>query len=152
MLRFVDPCHKLKKVGNEKERVGLNRERSYHPLYTQFFRHYHRQEYWEAHEVLEELWQTQRDNDFYHGLIQVAAIMHQLKRGKVRGARKLATSAHRYLSPYAPERDGVDVGDVLSWLTTSLRVLPQEIGQMDPRQVEALALGICPLPSLHHNG
>ncbi|PTM59982.1 DUF309 domain-containing protein [Desmospora activa] len=127
----------------------MSREQAYHPLYIQFFHHYHQQEYWEAHEVLEELWQTERDNDFYHGLIQIAAIMHQLKRGKVRGARKLASSAHRYLSPYGSDQDGVDVADILLWLSTCLRMLPEEIGQMEPEQVEAIGLGVCPLPYLH---
>lgn len=119
---------------------------SYHKLYYTFFWHYHRQEYWEAHEVLEELWQTQRENDFYHGLIQVAAIMHQLKRGKVRGARKLATSATRYLQPYAPACDEVDVQQVLNWLQRCLQVLPDDQERMESEAVKNFGLGICPLP------
>lgn len=118
----------------------------YHPLYLAFFQHYHSGEYWEAHEVLEELWQTQRHNDFYHGLIQVAAIMHQLKRGKVRGARKLAATASEYLAPYLPTRDGVDVNKVWAWLDRCLKLLPKEPAVIDPAEVEALGLGICPLP------
>lgn len=62
---------------------------------------------------MEELWQTRRHDDFYHGLIQVAALMHQLKRGKVRGARKLATTAIGYLAPFSPEKKGVNVAEVL---------------------------------------
>ena len=120
----------------------------YHRLYYTFFWHYHRKEYWEAHEVLEELWQTQRENDFYHGLIQIAAIMHQLERGKVRGARKLATSAKRYLQPFAPARDEVDVQRVLDWLQCCLDRLPRYQERMDPNKVQQLGLGICPLPQL----
>lgn len=118
----------------------------YHPLYLAFFRHYHQGEYWEAHEVLEELWQTQRHNDFYHGLIQVAAIMHQLKRGKIRGARKLATSALVYLEPYGPEKDGVRLSEVVAWLHRCLDVLPANVERMEPTAVEALPLSICALP------
>ena len=77
---------------------------TYPPLYLQFFRHYHNEEYWEAHEVLEELWQTQRHNDFYHGLIQIAAIMHQLKRGKVRGARKAGHQCPRLPETVCPAK------------------------------------------------
>jgi predicted metal-dependent hydrolase len=121
---------------------------SYHPLYIQFFRHYHREQYWEAHEVLEELWQTQRDNDFYHGLIQVAAIMHQLKLGKVRGARKLASTALKYLKPYIPKHDGVDVAKVIQWLEHCLAVLPKEISILEPEEMEKLAIPSCPLPRL----
>jgi hypothetical protein len=121
----------------------------FHPLYLAYFSHYHAEEYWEAHEVLEELWQTQRDNGFYHGLIQVAAVMHQLKRGKIRGARKLARSAIGYLSPFAPEKDGVNVSRVLEWLRQCLSVLPEEPPTLDPQEVEALGLGVCDLPALH---
>jgi predicted metal-dependent hydrolase len=122
-----------------------------HPLYHEFFRLYHEEKYWEAHEALEELWQTQRDNDFYHGLIQVAAIMHQLRRGKIRGARKLAFSALRYLSPFVPERDGVKVDQVVAWLNQCLRVLPENVAVMDESRVRELNLPVCPLPRFSEN-
>jgi uncharacterized protein len=118
----------------------------YHPLYRSFFDHYHKGEYWEAHEVLEELWQGQRDNDFYHGLIQIAAIMHQLQRGKIRGARKLAFSARRYLVPYAPKNEGVNVELVLEWLEQTLERLPEHREIMAKGEVEKLNIPVCPLP------
>ncbi|MBA4492812.1 DUF309 domain-containing protein [Paenactinomyces guangxiensis] len=119
---------------------------TYHPLYLEFFRCYHRGEYWEAHEVLEELWQTQRENDFYHGLIQIAAIMHQLRRGKVRGARKLATTAIGYLQPYSPQKEGVQVDRVLDWLHKCLHILPDGIAKMEPSELEKLGIETCELP------
>ena len=119
---------------------------TYSPLYLQFFRHYHKEEYWEAHEVLEELWQTQRHNDFYHGLIQIAAIMHQLKRGKVRGARKLATSALRYLKPYLPQKEGVDVEEVVRWLNHCLKTLPEGVEKAGPEEMDRLSILPCKLP------
>lgn len=118
----------------------------YHPLYLSFFDHYHKGEYWEAHEVLEELWQRQRHNDFYHGLIQIAAIMHQLQRGKVRGARKLAFSASRYLTPYAPETDDVDVSQILEWLKQILQRLPENREWMATDELRKLNISVCPLP------
>ncbi|MFD1427346.1 putative metal-dependent hydrolase [Kroppenstedtia sanguinis] len=118
----------------------------FHPLYYRFFQCYHAGLYWEAHEVLEELWQTRRQDDFYHGLIQVAALMHQLKRGKVRGARKLATTAVGYLGPFSPEKDGVNVEAVLRWLEECLNLLPDGPRIITPAEVEALGIGICPLP------
>ncbi|MBH8597108.1 DUF309 domain-containing protein [Thermoactinomyces sp. CICC 10523] len=119
-----------------------------HNLYQLFFIHYHRREYWEAHEVLEELWQSQRHNDFYHGLIQIAAIMHQLNRGKVRGARKLATSAIKYLSPFAPEKDGVLVDRVLDWLNLCLEVLPDGVEKLPPDDALLKEIPVCPLPDV----
>ncbi|MFD1423740.1 DUF309 domain-containing protein [Laceyella tengchongensis] len=137
----------LPRVWREERELAM-----YHTNYLSFFRHYHAEEYWEAHEVLEELWQTQRDNDFYHGLIQIAAIMHQLKRGKVRGARKLATSAYRYLSPFRPERDGVDVEVLLMWLALCLERLPEGQAVMALPDLEQLSIPVGPLPRLHEMG
>lgn len=118
-----------------------------HPLYLQFFDHYHQEEYWEAHEVLEELWQTQRSNDFYHGLIQIAAIMHQIKQGKVRGARKLAKSALQYLRPFSPLQEGVNVSQVLDWLELCLKRLPEDIGILSPQEMTQLRIPSCQLPT-----
>jgi predicted metal-dependent hydrolase len=121
---------------------------TYHPLYIQFFQHYHQGEYWEAHEVLEELWQQDRTNDFYHGLIQIAAIMHQLVRGKVRGARKLSTSAIGYLTPYAPKHEGVEVGSILKWLQFCLQKLPEEVMILETTELQKLGIPICQLPEI----
>lgn len=124
---------------------------NYHPLYLQFFQHYHQEEYWEAHEVLEELWQQDRKNDFYHGLIQIAAIMHQLNRGKVRGARKLAATAINYLSPYPPHYDEVDVAGVLQWLQLCLDKLPENVEVIKLTELKRLNIPIYQLPKLHGN-
>jgi uncharacterized protein len=131
---------------NTKPNGRIEKFMTYPPLYLQFFRHYHNEEYWEAHEVLEELWQTQRHNDFYHGLIQIVAIMHQLKRGKVRGARKLATSALGYLKPFVPQKDGVDVAEVIRWLNECLQILPEGVEKISREEVERLGILPCKLP------
>ncbi|MDQ0417670.1 hypothetical protein J2Z48_001843 [Croceifilum oryzae] len=120
---------------------------SFDPLYLRFFDLYHAKEYWEAHEALEDLWQTERSNDFYHGLIQIAAIHHQLERGKVRGVRKLATSALRYLTPYAPECDRVQITCILQWLQFCLDRLPDDIQQIPVEDMAQFAIPICSLPT-----
>lgn len=121
---------------------------SYHPLYIQFFQYYHQGEYWEAHEVLEELWQQDRTNDFYHGLIQIAAIMHQLNRGKVRGARKLSETAIGYLTPYQPQYEGVSVVNVLLWLQLCLQRLPEGVSILELAELEKLGIPVCELPEI----
>lgn len=123
--------------------------RNYHPLYKQFFQHYHQEEYWEAHEVLEELWQQDRKNDFYHGLIQIAAIMHQLNRGKVRGARKLAHTAVGYLSSFKPSYEDVDIEQVVKWLQLCLEKLPEHEKIISLSEMEKLSIPVCHLPELH---
>lgn len=121
---------------------------TYHPLYLQFFQYYHQGEYWEAHEVLEELWQQDRSNDFYHGLIQIAAIMHQLNRGKIRGARKLSYSAITYLSSYTPIYDEVHVESVLKWLQLCLSKLPDDVELLSLEELKKLEIPICQLPEI----
>ncbi len=123
--------------------------RNYHPLYRSFFQHYHQGEYWEAHEILEELWQTDRQNDFYHGLIQIAAIMHQLERGKVRGVRKLSQTASGYLSPFQPNYEGVEVNNVLKWLQLCLDKLPEQVEILPVTEMQKYEIPICQLPELH---
>ncbi len=126
----------------------MDQKQSYPSQYRSFFVKYHAAEYWEAHEVLEELWQTQRENHFYQGLIQIAAIMHQLERGKVRGARKLAKSAIGHLTPFYPIYEEVDIDAVLEWLHNCLDRLPEKVPILEPEEVNRLRIGRCPLPTL----
>ena len=54
-----------------------------HPYYRAFFRCWNEQRYYEAHDVLEQLWLSTRtrDADFFKGLIQAAgAFLHLQKR------------------------------------------------------------------------
>jgi hypothetical protein len=54
-----------------------------HPYYLAFFRCWNQQRYYEAHDVLEQLWleKKSRDADFFKGLIQAAgAFVHLQKK------------------------------------------------------------------------
>ncbi len=126
----------------------MDHKYNYPSQYRLFFVKYHKAEYWEAHEVLEELWQTQRENHFYQGLIQIAAIMHQLERGKVRGAKKLAKSAIGHLTPFYPNYEEVDIAAVLKWLSNCFDQLPEKVSTLDPEEVDRLGIKPCPLPTL----
>ncbi|MCF6094109.1 DUF309 domain-containing protein [Microaerobacter geothermalis] len=126
----------------------MTHDSSYPEGYIKFFEHYHIGEYWEAHEVLEEVWQKERENDFYHGLIQIAAIMHQLNRGKIAGARKLAVSAQQYLHSFLPEYMGVNVQDVMSWLQDLLQKLPNDVIRIFDKNLNFFEIPVCPLPRI----
>ena len=54
------------------------------PHLTGFLECFNRQAYYEAHDVLEELWLKTSDErrDFYKGLIQTAAVFLKLQQGK----------------------------------------------------------------------
>ncbi len=68
-------------------------------------------EFFEAHDVWEELWSDYRgpSRTFYQGLIQVAVALHHFCNGNVRGAKKLYNSSRGYLDPYRPMHLGCDL-------------------------------------------
>ena len=81
----------------------------YDPRYLQGIEYFNRCEFFEAHDVWEELWADYRGSSrtFYQGLIQVAVCLHHFGNGNTRGAAKLYHSSRKYLEPYAPWHDGL---------------------------------------------
>ena len=86
------------------------------PRYREFVRLFNRQEFFEAHEVLEDLWRETGggDREFFQGLIQVAVALEHRRRGNVRGAAGVVESARRHLLPYGPSHLGVDLEGLLA--------------------------------------
>jgi uncharacterized protein len=93
-----------------------------HPYYRAFFRCWNEQRYYEAHDVLEQLWlQTKsRDADFFKGLIQAAgAFVHLQKRfehplhakhsRRLPPAERLFRLAEQNLATFAPSHHRLDV-------------------------------------------
>lgn len=80
--------------------------------YVQFFRLFNRREFFEAHEVLEDLWSVEVPplKQYYKGLIQMAVAICHWERGNSSGARKLYRSASAYLAPYPDHFEGFDLG------------------------------------------
>ena len=83
----------------------------YEPLYLEGIEKFNACDYYESHEVWEELWTEYRgpSRKFYQGLIQAAVALYHFGNGNIRGARKLHGSVHGYLEPYAPAHLGLDV-------------------------------------------
>lgn len=90
----------------------------YEPLYLQGIELFNACDFFEAHEVWEELWQEYQgpSRKFYQGLIQVAVCLHHFGNGNTRGARKLYHSCRNYLEPYRPWHLGLDVDKLLGEL------------------------------------
>jgi uncharacterized protein len=84
---------------------------AYEPLYLAGIAHFNACEYYESHEIWEELWTEYRgpSRRFYQALIQAAVALYHFGNGNIRGARKLHASVHGYLDPYAPLHLGLDV-------------------------------------------
>ena len=94
--------------------------------YLAFFDCFNRRLYFEAHEVLEELWLPQRHGPkggFYKGLIQLAGAFVHLQKGRPGPATALFKLARANLEPYQPIHEGLDLGPVLALIQRWLRKL-----------------------------
>jgi predicted metal-dependent hydrolase len=67
--------------------------------------------YFECHETLEEIWLEESGPDalFLQGIIQAAAALHNLHRGRFEGPARLLNAAREKLLPYGPSHLGVDL-------------------------------------------
>jgi predicted metal-dependent hydrolase len=67
--------------------------------------------YFDAHEVLEDVWRKTRGHErqFLQGLTQVAVALHHRSTGNLEGARSVMQRAGRNLSPYSNSFGGIDV-------------------------------------------
>jgi uncharacterized protein len=91
--------------------TGANESAEYDPRYLLGIVHFNRGDYFEAHEVWEDLWHDTGglDRRFYQGLIQAAVTVYHAGNGNARGARRLFHSGRRYMSTYPPCHLGLDV-------------------------------------------
>jgi hypothetical protein len=102
-----------------------------HPFYRAFFHCWNEKRYYEAHDVLEQLWLKTKssDADYFKGLIQAAgAFVHLQKRfeyplhakhsKRLSPAVRLFRLAERNLSRFAPRHHGLDVAALCQLLRT----------------------------------
>jgi len=91
---------------------------TYDPRYLEGIRFFNECEFFEAHDVWEDLWQEYSGpaRRFYQGLIQVAVCLHHFGNGNTTGAKKLYYSCRGYLDEYQPGYMGLDIAKLLSEL------------------------------------
>lgn len=79
--------------------------------YHQGIEYFNECEFYEAHEVWEELWTEYRGEGrrYFQGLIQAAVALHHFGNGNIRGARKVYLSSLTYLESYRPNYAGLDL-------------------------------------------
>jgi uncharacterized protein len=84
-----------------------------------------REEYFAAHEVLEDVWRAAAptERDFYQGLVHVAVAWYQAGRGNRVGCERQLEKAARRLGPYTPEHGGVDVAATLARVEEAQRTV-----------------------------
>ncbi|MBA4494870.1 DUF309 domain-containing protein [Paenactinomyces guangxiensis] len=86
----------------------------YPQLYIDFLYYFNvEQDYYECHEVLEELWLEEGRDRFYQGLLQIAVGLYHFQNGNIGGAVKMMKAAHDKLAEYPePFRMGIDLQQV----------------------------------------
>ncbi len=94
---------------------------TYESLYVQFIYHFNVTfDYFECHEVLEELWLETGRDPLYQGLLQVAVGLHHHNNGNVSGAIKLFSQAIDKIQHYPDNALGIDLAFVLDQSRTYL--------------------------------
>ena len=82
----------------------------YEPLYLAGVVLFNAREFFDAHEVLEDLWNecAQPDRRFYQAVLQAAVALYHFGNGNLRGSVKLFKSARAYMDPYPEVHLGLD--------------------------------------------
>jgi len=83
----------------------------YDPRYLQGIELFNDCEFFESHEVWEDLWKDYQgpSRKFYQGLIQAAVALHHFGNGNIRGAKKLYFTSLGYLEAFRPTHEGIDL-------------------------------------------
>ncbi|MSR57680.1 MAG: DUF309 domain-containing protein [Planctomycetaceae bacterium] len=91
---------------------------AYPAQYLEGLRLFNDEEFFESHEVLEDLWSETQDErkKFYQGLIQAAVALLHFGNENLGGAKKVYTSCRKYLEPYRPVYEGLDLAKFLDEL------------------------------------
>lgn len=115
------------------------------PRYLAFFECFNDRRFFEAHEVLEELWLEVKhsgEGDFYKGLIQLAAAFLHWQEGRPGPAAALLRTARDRLAKYAPLHHRLEVVGVLGIADEWVAYIEGGLlaGQALSREVPRLAL------------
>jgi len=132
-------------AGAASAKEALSGNIASHPFYRAYFRCWNEQLYYEAHDVLEQLWLNNdtADDNFFKGLIQAAGAFVHLKKNfehpthakhsrRLRPAVKLFELAERNLSSFAPQRHALDVSVLLDLLRSTRQKIIESDFQSNP--------------------
>jgi uncharacterized protein len=112
--------------------------------YYEFFVKFNEGDYYTCHDLLEEIWMTEKDNLFLKGLLQMSVALYHYEYGNVKGARLMMEAGHRYIQKYRPFFWGVNLEEVNDFMKRCLAIIPQHIDRVPFENVQTLPK----LPSL----
>jgi predicted metal-dependent hydrolase len=96
------------------------------PRYAGYFALFNAQKFYEAHDVLEDLWLADRrgaNGDFYKGLIQLAGAFVHLQKNRPAPAAAVLKLARANLDKYPALHERLDLAAVLNLINTWLHRL-----------------------------
>jgi hypothetical protein len=130
-------------VGKDANAATIEVEKQ--PFYRAFFHCWNEQRYYEAHDVLEQLWlkTNSSDADFFKGLIQAAGAFVHLQKNfehpthpkhgrRLSPAVRLFELAEKNLAPYAPVQHAFDVAKFLKLLRKEREKITRSNFQSNP--------------------
>jgi predicted metal-dependent hydrolase len=105
------------------------------PRFLEGVRLFNAREFFEAHEVWEDLWHEMvgADRRFVQGLIQAAVCAYHAGNGNARGAGRLFESARRYMTAYGATHWGVDVAGFWAAMAAALAEFVGDVPATPPR-------------------
>jgi predicted metal-dependent hydrolase len=126
--------------------VGQFRDGNLDPHYSGYFQLFNEQKFYEAHDVLENLWLPQRqgaNGNFYKGLIQLAGAFVHLQKNRLRPSAALFKLAPANLQKYPREHEHLDlngVGNLISKWLADLESSQFKVNPLTPKNLPRLSL------------
>lgn len=106
--------------------------------YYQFFIYFNEGDYYTCHDLLEEMWMTDKGNLFLKGLLQMSVAIYHYEYGNVKGARAMMQTAQDYLQSYRPRFWGLDLEKVYSYIQQALLLFPKKIDRVPFANIDQL--------------
>lgn len=106
--------------------------------YYEFFIKFNEGDYYTCHDLLEEIWLTEKDNLFLKGLLQMTVAIYHYEYGNVKGARSMMRAGHTYIQKYRPKHWGLNLEIVNEFIEQSLIIIPNDIDRIPFEDVSTL--------------
>ena len=105
------------------------------PRYAGYFALFNQQKFYEAHDILEDLWLPDRrgvNGNFYKGLIQLAGAFVHLQKNRLRPSAAVFKLAQANLEKYPALHEKLNLAAVLQLIAGWLRRLEQDDFAVNP--------------------
>ncbi len=99
--------------------------------YYDFFIKFNEGDYYTCHDLLEDIWMTDKENFFLKGLLQMTVALYHYGYGNVKGAKAMMQVSHHYLQKYRPIYWGLDLESVYPFIEECLLIMPTDIDSID---------------------